>query len=511
MNKKIFLPVMALALTFTACDMDKTPYDSIPDSKALETPTDFNNMRNSLYSGLRSCVGAPAFYNTIDIQGDEFDAIAGYSGAYNQFYTWSVTPSGTSEFETVYGNCQAIIARANFIIDGYNKCDMSNPNLFTPDAIANIRNIKGEAFFMRAFSLYELAQYFCADYDESTADQANSGVSYRLDYYPSSNAGSYPARKTLRETYKQINDDLDSAAVYINVSGEQDSYYVTTDVLTAFEARVALAMDDYATAAQKAVEVINTSTYTLTNTVSRMEDMWWGDYDTESLFKLAVLYPDEGAGQTGAVYLPYTEDQVPDYVPTQTVVDLYSDDDIRKPVFFLPTSITSGVGTSGEVLCFNKYKDEGYVYTELANSGSEYFRFMIEPKVIRISEMYLIAAEAYAMQNNVAQGAQYLNLLENARITGHTNRTYLSANELMAEIRNERQREFIGEGTRMLDLKRWNMGVTRGTPQQEDLCNLPGSSTSTALTRPAGDARFVWPIPQHEIDANPQVVQNPGY
>lgn len=502
---------MALALTFTACDMDKTPYDSISDSEALQTPTDFENMRNSLYSGLRSCVGAPAFYNTADIQADEFNAIAGYSGAYNQFYTWSITPSGTSQFETVYGNCQAIIARANFIIDGYNTCDMSNSNLFTSDVLASIRNIKGEAFFMRAFNLFELAKYFCADYDESTADQANSGVSYHLDYYPSSDASSYPARKTLRETFSQITSDLDSAKAYINVSGEQNSYYVTTDAVTALEARVALAMDDYATAAQKAVEVISTGTYTLANSVTRMEDMWWGDYDTESIFKIVVTYPDEAAGQTGEVYLPYTEGSVPDYVPTQTVIDLYAEEDIRKPVFFLLTPITSNAGTTGEVYCLNKYTDEGYIYTELANSGSEYFRFMIEPKVLRISEMYLIAAEAYAMQNNVSQAARYLNALETARITGHENMSFIGQNDVMAEVRNERQRELIGEGVRLFDLKRWNMGVTRGTPQQEDLCNLPGSSTSTALSRPASDNRFIWPIPQHEIDANPQIVQNAGY
>ena len=155
MNKKILLPVMALALTFTACDMDKTPYNAIPDSEALQTPTDFENQRNSLYSGMRSCVYAPSFCNSADIQGDEFDAIAGYSGAYNQFYTWSITPSGTTDFETVYGNLQAIIARANFIIDGYNKCDMSNTNLFTPATLAEIENIKGEAFFMRAYCLSE--------------------------------------------------------------------------------------------------------------------------------------------------------------------------------------------------------------------------------------------------------------------------------------------------------------------------------------------------------------------
>lgn len=502
---------MALALTLAACDMDTTPYDSIPSDEALETPTDFENERNSLYTGLRSCVGAPAFYNTADIQADEFNAVAGYSNTYGQFYTWSITPKGTSEFETVYGNCQALIARANFIIGGYNKCDMSNANLFTDAALTSLKKIKGEAFFVRAFSIFELYKYFCADYDESKADEANGGVSFRLDYNPSSDAGTYPARKTLRETFAQIKTDLDSARALITVPGEMGSYYVTADAITALEARVALAMDDYATAAQKAVEVINSGNYYLASCVDDMKNLWWGNYDTESIFKLTVLYPDEGAGQTGEVFLPYTSSSVPDYVPTQTVLDLYDSRDIRRPVFFLATSITSNTGTSGTVYCLNKYKDDGYVYTDLAGKGSEYFRFMIEPKVFRISEMYLIAAEAYAMQNDVSHAAQYLNALESARITDYTDQSFTGQNGVMDEIKNEREREFIGEGERLSDLKRWNMGVTRGTPQQEDICNLPGSSTTTALSRPADDPHMVWPIPQHEIDANPQVKQNPGY
>ena len=64
---------------------------------------------------------------------------------------------------------------------------------------------------------------------------------------------------------------------------------------------------------------------------------------------------------------------------------------------------------------------------------------------------------------------------------------------------------------RLLDLKRWNLGVTRGTPQQEDICAVPGADYSTNLSKPAGDYHFVWPIPTHEMDTNPKMVQNPGY
>ena len=54
MNKKIFLPVIALSLTLASCDMDKEPYDSLPVDDAIETPRDFEGLSNGLYSGLRS-------------------------------------------------------------------------------------------------------------------------------------------------------------------------------------------------------------------------------------------------------------------------------------------------------------------------------------------------------------------------------------------------------------------------------------------------------------------------
>lgn len=506
MNKKIFLPIVAVALSLASCDMDKTPYDAIPEEEALETPTDFENMSVPLYTGLRSCVGSSAFYNGPDEQSDDFNAMFGTS--VTDLYGWTFNTS-LREGETMYENCQRMIARANFIIDGYNKCDMSNTTLFTQSAMQSVRNVKGEAFFTRAYFLFYLAQYFCADYEESNVDIKNSGVSFRTDYYPSSSAATYPARKTLRETYKQITDDLDSAAAYINVAGAQSSYDITIDAVKAIQARVALAMNDYETAAQKAVEVISTNTYSLANSESRIQALWWENFDTESIFKLYAANSSELPSQTGSSYLPYTKGGMPNYVPTQTVLDLYSDNDYRKSVFFLPLNVQTSTGISGTVLALNKYPENGYVWEQ---SGEyDYARFAIEPKVVRISEMYLIAAEAYAMMNNLNEGARWLNDMERSRIANYQDQSFGSQAALMAEIRNERQREFIGEGIRLTDLKRWHLGVTRGTPQQENLCTMPGLSTTTNLSKSADDMRFVWPIPQNEIDTNPQVVQNPGY
>ena len=84
----------------------------------------------------------------------------------------------------------------------------------------------------------------------------------------------------------------------------------------------------------------------------------------------------------------------------------------------------------------------------------------------------------------------------------------------MAEIRDERHRELVGEGFRLSDLKRWGLGVNRQNAVQDaNLVLFPGSENTTALTKNADDFRMVWPIPKAEIDVNPQIKgqQNPGY
>ena len=198
-------------------------------------------------------------------------------------------------------------------------------------------------------------------------------------------------------------------------------------------------------------------------------------------------------------------------MPTKTLVDLYSDKDYRKKAYFNQINITTTTGTSGRVYAFNKFPLETRLYKEYNVTEA---RSVIEPKAFRIAEMYLIAAEAYAQLaqtdgSYLVKAAQYLNALEKKRIAGYKDRSF-TASTIMTELQNERQREMVGEGTRLFDLKRWHKSMERGEAQQEDLLLLPGPTT-TQLERPAGDNRFTWPIPKHEMDVNKKMVQNPGY
>ena len=72
-----------------------------------------------------------------------------------------------------------------------------------------------------------------------------------------------------------------------------------------------------------------------------------------------------------------------------------------------------------------------------------------------------------------------------------------------------RVRERDGEGHRMNDLKRWHMGFTRSAGQDPDLVQ-PGENYASC-SREADDPFFLWPIPTDEVQANPQIEQNPAY
>ena len=146
-------------------------------------------------------------------------------------------------------------------------------------------------------------------------------------------------------------------------------------------------------------------------------------------------------------------------------------------------------------------------------------------KPFRLSELYLIAAEAYASDGaakNETKANSYLNALRKARIEGYTAQTYSGANLLKA-VRDERGKELIGEGFRLGDLRRWGNGFTReagwemfaGNPDLDVLSWIMDVVTplTNNVTYAANDYRFVWPIPTREMQVNPQLTgqQNPRY
>lgn len=528
MKKIAVITLAAFVFGLAGCDMDKEPYDAIPGGKGLTTIVDFENLRVGIYSCYRGLTGG-GYILAPEIQADAFNAVADFSNTYGDFYSWNFV-STNSTVSSVWHNYYATILQTNYMLQEAKRAD-EDPSLKLNEAQkAQIHVYEGEAYFTRAYCYFQLANFFCKDYDARTAE-SEPGVPLQLTYDPAITVKDYPGRSSLQATYEQVLADLDDAAAlietgkagiidterninnkYVTVSTapKNRGNYITTDVVTALRARVALQMDDYEKAAGYARGLIDSGTYPLLGESSALKDMWKNDTGTETIWQIAMTTPDE-AGPANGYYFIGDPPTKKDYIPTADLMSLYEDKDMRKSAYFGKYHLIVSSGNAGDIYFFNKYPGNDY-YNGLGAST----KFVNQPKPFRIAEMYLIAAEAYARTGTAAlvkRGSDLLKELRTKRIEGYTQGDYTDAGVLMDEVMDERVRELVGEGFRLTDLKRWGKGVKRNSAQNSGLIWFPGVNYSEKLDREADDPRMVWPIPKSEMDANPQLkgAQNPGY
>ena len=132
---------------------------------------------------------------------------------------------------------------------------------------------------------------------------------------------------------------------------------------------------------------------------------------------------------------------------------------------------------------------------------------VVDVKALRTAEVLLSRAEAYARLNKNTEALADLNTLRKQRYSDYVAGTETGA-DLLTAILLQRRLELAFEGSRFFDLKRLGLGVTRSS--FGDKSDGTGINNVTKAL-PAGDIHFQLPFPQSEINANPNIVQNPGY
>lgn len=513
----ILFATLLAAVGLASCDMEKYPYDAVEESQYMKTLLDFQQARIGLYSAYRT-VTTGAYVLLPEIQCDDFHAVAGFSNTYGNQYRWDFQ-AADGNIEAVWANYYTMIARCNFFLNNYDKVVAGEVGSFTENEMLEINTYAAEAYFTRAYSYYMLSTYFCKAYDPNTAD-SQLGLPIELTYHPTSDASTYPGRSSLKATYEQIWNDLTKASElwnnYYAFSENSTSaiYYLSPYAIVALQARVALQMKDYETAISAAEALISTGQYPLQSSYANFRGIWDADNGYETIWQIYMESPDELGAATGSLfwgsYLANKPDQqIMDYIPSQKLIDLYDqENDIRFAAYFEDYTVSTTTGSSGEAFVFDKYPGNASMNLTVDN------HYVNQSKPFRIAEQYLIAAEAYMELNQTTEAAAYLNELRRYRISNYTDETFSNPERLRTAIQDERHKELVGEGFRLADLKRWGLGLDReNAAQQDNLVLNPGSQNTTAMTKTADDMRFVWPIPQSEMDVNPQLEgqQNPGY
>ena len=498
-NIKTFLIAATAVLAVSACSLDKYPDNAISTKDAMESVADCQAFRNGLYSGMKGVFTGAYVYAT-DLQTDLYHAVKNFGNFSGAFYHYSVVASEGMASSAWYG-LYGVIGNANFLIEGTQK--LLAQGTLTEGDQALVQQYYGEACYLRAHMYYQLACYFCNDYDPETADEF-MGVPVVTKYAPTGDADKYPSRPSLQATYDQILLDLTEAEKYVTAAGAPRAAYVTKDVVAALQARVALMMHDYDTAYTKAAGLVASGTYPLVTDAATFADGWTNDNLNEAIWQVAMTGPDD-TGNSFSYFIYNTSgvegEDNPQYVPEDWALNLYARDDIRFQSWFDARDIKTPV--VGNLTLLVKYPGNPLLYSAVTN-------YVNMPKVFRISEMYLIAAEAAMGREEEVVASKYINDLKTARIPSWKNVDY-TGDDLVLELRQERVRELFGEGHRLNDIKRWHIGFSRSAGQDPALMQ-PGENY-VSLKREADDPMFVWPIPTSELQANPQMKgqQNPGY
>lgn len=480
-------------LSLGACndDLDRFPHASIEQSQSFETVEDAASWNTGMYGLLRGRVYGIFMYST-DIQSDQLNATLDYGNRNGAVHRWDFTADDYTIRDT-WQMYYSGITNANVAIEG-----IAGIETESAEGQAETQRYLSEAYLVRAFYYHQLIKRFAKDYDPATAS-SDPGVPLMLEY----DIENFAPRSSVEEVYQQILSDIQSAKNGLSeVAGAPGSIYFSADVVSALEARVRFHMGDWAGAKSAADQLINSGTYVLFDTEEGLESMWHNDAGQEDILQLFVSNPDELAN-ANSIYQGFnagTERYTPDFLPSQDLLDLYDDNDLRKAVYFEELPVTMAGSEYDNLVLVDKFPGNPDLYTGTTN-------YQHAPKVFRIAEMYLISAESASQLGNDNEALEGINTLRSAR--GIDALSGMTGSALLEEIKAERTRELAFEGFRLDDLKRWDEGMDRTTPQNMDV--IMTGPLFYSLSKDASDNKFIWGIPQNDMTVNPDLTQNPGW
>ncbi len=492
---RLYIMLAAVMLSATSC-LDKLPEDEIPFDQAIQTVDDVNLAVIGIYDAYKSKYLYSGNLTLLpDLQTDLVYGINGNTNIYGDIWRWKDILATNTDIEAVYGSLYEVINRCNFLLD---RVDNVRNNTTDDTALDKLDQCCGETYFARALAYSELIKMFCKAY-ENDEDAANQlGVILSQHY----RGNEEMKRASLKDSYQFVLDDLGRAADLLKLEDDfnpatqgalYDTPYFNEYTVYALRARVALYMQKWDEAVKYSTKVIESGYYFLSSCtqqvssgVSYYKYMWTNDHSTEAIWKVGFTINSYG-GRLGQIFANYDYSSLrPDYVPAKWAINLYEANDLRVSTFF--QSFTTGYshGLTWPLL-IKYFGNEEFTNYKILH--------VTMPKVLRLSEQYLIRAEAYVQLGKTAEAGKDITAIRTARYSTYGGSTPMGDKEnAMKVIEEERIKELYMEGFRLQDLKRWHKGFKR-EPQDQSLAN--GSS----LKVEKNDPLFVWPIPQHELDA----------
>lgn len=518
---------LGLGLSAGACDdsfLNTVPPDVVSDALFWTQEKDAVLAVNALYqlyqSGNNNRTSRIAY---------AIESASDNAWAQKSFDNWYSIGQGTAT--PLNGNV------GEFWADSYRSIRRANEILANIDRIPNInadlkKRLIAETRFHRAFHYNYLINLF-------------GDVPLILEPIEDIEESKNATRTPKAQIIEQIFQDLDAAAPDLPLTYPSSDYgRVTRGAALAYKARAALWANRWAEAAAAAQAVINLNQYVLEPVYGNLT-RYPGDESREIIFADRRAKSIRGQGAFGD-YGPRSFQGGSTFTPLRALVDFYQMEDglsiDESPLFDAANPYENRDPRMYATLLYPGAMFDGVVFNSLPSSttadqvksdfnatatGYQFIKYVdpadkndrgnsgIDFILMRYADVLLMYAEAKIELNQIDQSVYDAINAVRTRAGMPAIVGPLSQAELREIVRYERRVELAFEGLRLFDIRRWGIAeqVMDGQHYGIDYIDEDGTlQTIPADLRSFDAARdMLWPIPQQELDLNPELGQNPGY
>lgn len=492
-NKFLFVGAITaglLTVSLTGCKKNldlKAPFALTP-SNAFTDLASYQRQLNGVYGSFASANYYNGYYGvTTEMLTDNSYETSESLVNFNQVHNWLYIASDPQRayFESMWRQIYNTILQANTIINNIDAVKSENERFYN--------RILGQALAARGIAHFDALKGWA---DNNDRNGAGLGVPIKTNTELSA-----PARNSVKEVYDAVYADLNRAIELLGntdapVNSGTNRGFIDIWVVRAALMRTALHARDYPTAITQATALINQFPLA---TRAQFPAIWTDGTAVEQIWNIQNNAGDPGSPFPSAEVMSFrfnrnTFGALPAFLSTFDTSGFSVNGtgrDIRFASYFFRRS-TSPNGNNNWGL--NKFRGKGTAADNLVNY-----------KAYRVAEAYLTRAEAYASTSGQEANANTnLNTLKAARIEGWVNQTLTGA-ALVSEIAAERRRELCFENHRWFDLKRTNRILNRPTT------GTGNANGGVQTTLASSSTKWLWPIVEAELRANPNIQQNPGY
>ncbi|QHV93526.1 RagB/SusD family nutrient uptake outer membrane protein [Spirosoma endbachense] len=473
--------MLGCVLLASGCSIDKTAYNGLSEEVILQNAQGLRAATDGNYTFLKDSDFTRNLFIMNEYPGDNLTL----SGTTTDPLFLTYTYRHTSD----QGNSLQIYRKGYQVIVGCNKVI----GAIKEGTSKELDQLLGENLFLRAMVHFDLVRLFGRPYNQSP--ETNPGVIIKTDTKADDDA----SRATVKDVYTFVINDLTKAAQLM--TSVRTNSYASAASAYALLSRVSLYMNDNANAINYANKVIADGRFTL-STPTQVPDFYSVENEQNREIILAIkhtLKDDRGFSAIGSMY--YTSPggvgwgEVYASQAYQDLVNKYPNDQRR--VFLVRKLTAQGLQEKRNGI------DKVYI-TKFSNQGG--IPTLSSPVLLRLSEMYLNRAEAYAKTGELAKAIEDVNLIR--KRAGLNGTDLYSATDLkglptvLDVVLQERRLELAFEGHRPYDLYRNNLNLVRNYPGYHN------TQTGQQTVAP-DDKQLVHLIPEAEITLNRNLKQNP--